>query len=174
MSARLSKRQSGPPRRGGAYPHNMGKPGWMPRLTAGGLALAAVVLGVLYWGTGGSAGSAFTYTSEQRSRYLAEMKENLNGHPDNPRYDLVSEEVLVSEGVVACDWLATQPSADSALANDELRDLYFEEHPQATEGWPFEHGRTNLREEVLTNSWDWLCEDVEQDHRADPEPGDGD
>ncbi|HEY7044174.1 MAG TPA: hypothetical protein VH419_10945 [Nocardioidaceae bacterium] len=145
-----------------------------PRLLAGALAFAAVVLGVFYWGNSAPAGSAFTYTAEQRSRYLAEMKENLNGHPESPRYDLVSEQVLVSEGVVACEWLATQPSGDSALTNDELRHLYFQEHPQATAGWPFGHGHTGLREEVLTNSWGWLCEDVEQDHRADPEPVEGD
>lgn len=146
-----------------------------PRYVASALGIFGVLaVTSLAWLLVGSANGGVNYTPEQ-DRYLAEMKENLNGHPDSPRYHLVSESTLTHEGVVACEWLAKQSSGPSVLDDDELRDLYFDQHPWAdSDGWPFKHGRTDLREEIFTNSWGWLCAEIAQDYRADPPPGDGD
>jgi hypothetical protein len=142
-----------------------------PRYVASALGIFAVIaVASLAWLLVG-----IVNDTPEQDRYLAEMKENLNGHPDSPRYHLVSESTLIHEGVVACEWLAKQPAGPSVLDDDELRDLYFDRHPRAhSDGWPFKNGRTDLREEILTNSWGWLCAEKAQDHRADPPPGDGD
>ncbi len=111
------------------------------------------------------ASSEVTVTPDQRVKYLAEMKENLNGHPARPRYDLVSEETLVHEGVLACEWLSEQDVSRST----DLRSRYFAENPRASGPWPFAQGRTPLRSEVLTNAWGSLCPSLVQD-RIDRTP----
>jgi hypothetical protein len=140
------------------------------------LGVAAAGASLVLWLTADRGHSAdFTsVTAEQRTPYLAEMKENLNGHPTRPRYDKVSEQILVREGIVACQWLATQPTGHSALFDDELRHRYFRAHPRPAAGWPFRSGRTPLRDELLTNSWGWLCPDVASAHTTHPEPGESD
>lgn len=110
------------------------------------------------------AASEVDFTPSQRARYLAEMKENLNGHPGDPRFHLVSKQILVRQAVIACEWLAMQPAGDAAQTSSELRLGYFEEHPRVDGEWPFEHGSSDLRSEILTNAWAWLCGDIAEDH----------
>jgi hypothetical protein len=104
------------------------------------------------------------FTPKQESRYLAEMKENLDGHPAHPRSGLVGSEVLVRQGVSACEWLATQPAGDQARREPAVRTRFFAERPRVTGKWPFKQGRSGIREEILTNSWGWLCADITEDH----------
>lgn len=104
------------------------------------------------------------FSQAQETRYLAEMKENLNGHPDRPRFQLVPRGVLVREGVTACRWLAAQPSGDRAQRDDPTRNAYFAAYPLVHGAWPFDQGKTGVRQEILTNAWGWLCADIYADH----------
>ena len=105
-----------------------------------------------------------SFTAKQESRYLHEVKEFLTGRPGHDYYRLVNKLVLVQQGVQACEWLATQPARDHARRDDQLRDRYFADKPQANADWPFKQGRTGLREEIVSNAWWQLCRDIADDH----------
>jgi hypothetical protein len=101
--------------------------------------------------------------SEERE-FLRESLEVLDGHPGRSRSQLVSDAVLLREGVGACRWLATQPGGGASLDREQTRRAYFLARPHATPGWPFEDGRTALRRDLAFNAWTYLCSDVYADH----------
>lgn len=108
--------------------------------------------------------SEVTLTATERTRYLQEMTEELDGHPDRPRSSRVSDEVLVREGVTACEWLAAQPGGDEARGPNGTEAAYFKARPEVAGDWPFQEGRTPLRRRLLANSWWVICPDVFDDH----------
>ncbi len=126
------------------------------------------------WALAGTRSDAaeVTPTPDEQSRYLSEMKAALNGHPDRPRFHLLSSDVLVKEGIRACEWLAAQPG-DKAPDTGELRAAYISQHPDVLGAGPFEWRNSALRQVILTNSWGWLCVDIAED-RIDRSPVEAD
>lgn len=98
-------------------------------------------------------------TREETTRFLGEMKENLNGHPTRMEFDLVRPSVLVAEGTRACRWLAQQAGGENAFRRDEAVDAYLTAHPRPPREWPFKHP-FGVRRQLLSNAWGWLCADV--------------
>jgi hypothetical protein len=102
-------------------------------------------------------------TQQQKRTFLMRVKESLDGHPDQPRSQLVEDDVLVREGLRACRWLAEQPALDKAREEGDAERAYFDANPTVS-GWPFAQGRSALRRDLLLDAWGQLCRDVYDDH----------